>query len=255
MNNKLKQILGCGDIAKGFLIMYPSPGVIERIGGSWDWIWIDGQHGQLSYDSVLACVRACELAGTAPIVRVPSHDYGFIGLALDTGAAGVMVPMVNNEMQAKAIVKAAKFPPLGSRSFGGRRPIDLYNRSYAHKANTETLLIAQIETQEAISNAEGIASVDGIDVLFFSPDDIALELGLPMDKPRKDEFFIKEMELVSTAALKWNKLAGISVGNTKQFKIAGESGYRFIAAGNDVGLLVKGSSELMESINNELKGK
>ena len=134
----------------GLAIMYPAPGVVERIGPDWDWIWIDSQHGELGYSDVLAMVRACDLIGRPSFVRVPGHEFGPIGLALDTGASGLIVPVVDTPEQAQTVVNAAKFPPLGRRSYGGRRPIDRQGRTYSDTANEEVVLVAQIESPEAI---------------------------------------------------------------------------------------------------------
>ena len=109
----------------GLGVMYPAAGIIERIGPDWDWMWIDGQHGELGYGDILAAVRASNLIQRPTVVRVPGHDSGAIGLALDTAADAVMVPMIDDADQARQIVNAAKFPPLGNRSYGARRPIDL----------------------------------------------------------------------------------------------------------------------------------
>ena len=106
----------------GLNVMYPSPGAVERIAPDWDWIWLDGQHGEIDYGEMLQLVRACDLVGRPAFVRVPGHEAGPIGLALDMGATGVIVPCVDMPEQARALVAAAKFPPLGKRSYGGRHP-------------------------------------------------------------------------------------------------------------------------------------
>src|SRR6185436_17886989 len=123
----------------GLNMMYPSPGAIERIGPDWDWIWIDGQHGELGYEETLAMVRACDRIERPAFVRVPHHGFGSISLALDTAPTAVIVPVVDTLEEARQIVKAAKFPPLGGRSYGGRRPIDLAGRLYSDSANEEVL--------------------------------------------------------------------------------------------------------------------
>ena len=249
----LRERMKSGGLVLGISVMYPSPGVIERIGSDWDWVWIDGQHGEFSYESILACVRACDYVGTAPIVRVPSHDYGTIGLALDMCAAGIMVPMVDNAEEAKAIVQAAKFPPLGQRSFGGRRPIDLYGRGYAHTANEDTLLIAQIETKEGLSNMEEIAAIPGIDVLFFSPDDMAMQESMPMDKPRNPDVFKDAMARLVSATTNAGKLAGTVIPSPELSKIAIGMGYQMCTVTGDVSLLANGSKNKREQINSVIK--
>ena len=237
------------DLLLGFCLMYPAPGIIERVGRDWDWIWIDGQHGQLDFDSILQCVRACELVGKPSVVRVPSHDYGPIGLALDTCTSGIMVPMINTSEQAGAIVNAAKFPPLGLRSYGGRRPIDIFGRSYSQNANKDILLIAQIETDEGLRNVDEIASVPGIDALFFGPDDMAMQLALPMDQPRKVDFFKSAMEKMANAAQKAGKIAGTVTASPEMLDMAAKMGYKLCIGTGDVALLVVGSSKMRESFS------
>lgn len=249
----LRKKMKSGSLLLGLSLMYPSPGVVEEIGSDWDWVWIDGQHGEFSYESILACVRACDHVGTAPIVRVPSHDYGTIGLALDMCAAGVMVPMVDSAKEAKTIVQAAKYSPLGRRSFGGRRTIDLYGRGYAHTANEDTLLIAQIETKEALSNVEEIAAVPGVDVLFFSPDDMAMQEAMPMDKPRKPDVFRDAMARLVSATANAGKLAGTVTPSPELLKIATGMGYQMCTVTGDVSLLLNGSKNKREQINSVIK--
>lgn len=244
----IREKIESNKVVLGFCMMYPIPGAIERIGADWDWIWIDGQHGQHNYESILACVRASDFVGIKPIVRVPGHEYGNIGLALDTGAAGVMVPMINNIRQAQEVVNAAKFPPIGNRSYGARRLIDLYGRGYSHTANEDTILIAQIETMEGVENCESIADIPGIDVLFFSPDDMAMHSNMQMDKPRNTGTFLKEMERVAKAASEAGKYAGTVTTTPEAFKIAIEMGYRLLVGATDVSLLVQGSKSMKECL-------
>ena len=217
--NEFSKQIKNGEIKLGINIMYPVPGVIERIGADWDWVWIDAQHGQFEYNSILACVRACDYIKVPSVIRVPNHDYGFIGLALDTGASGVMVPMVNTAEEAELIVKASKFPPVGQRSYGARRLIDLYGRGYSHTANSDTIIIAQIETKEGLMNVDEIANVQGIDVIFFSPDDMAMQDNMNMDELRKPKHFEKEMKKLAETA----KNAGKNSGYCRYFTGLGKN--------------------------------
>jgi len=229
-------------VAVGMCSMYPAAGIIERIGGEWDWVWIDTQHGQHDYRSVLDCVRACDIVGVSAIVRVPGHDYGDIGRALDTHAAGVMVPMVNSAEEARQAVMAAKFAPLGGRSYGGRRPIALGGRAYSHTANEDTLLIAQIETGEAVENVDEIAAVPGVDALFYGPDDRATELGMPMDAARKPDTFIDDYRRVAAAVQEHGKFVGTPAASPEQIQLVVRLGFRLLICTGDVPLLASGST-------------
>lgn len=240
MSNFLKR-LGAGETQIGLCNMYGVPEILERIGSEWDFVWIDGQHGQLDYKDILAQVRACELAGTASLVRVPWLEAGAIGMALDTNASGVIVPCVDSVEEAKLAVAAAKFPPLGRRSFGGRRIIDMQGRGYSDTANKEQLLIVQIESPAAIEAASDIAAVDGVDVLMVGPDDISLRRGRSMTAPREVKTLAADVKAIADAALKHGKLAmGVGFGQ-EMFKLHLDCGCQLIVSGGDVPFVVSGS--------------
>ena len=227
----------------GLSVMYPSPGAVERIGPDWDWMWLDGQHGEMGYEQVLALVRACDLIGRPAVVRVPGHDFGAIGKTLDMGAAAVITPVVDTVEQAQAVVNAAKFPPLGKRSYGGRRPIDFQGRNYSDTANRDTLLIAQIESPQAVDNSDAIAAVEGVDALFLGPDDLMLRRGYSMTSPRSKETLGKDMEVVIRACQKHGKV-GVMVGvGEEMLKLCLSMGFQMIVSGGDVGFLAGGSKQ------------
>jgi len=187
------------------------------------------------------------------ITRLNSHEFGGISLAFDMGAAGVIVPVVDTPEQAKAIVKAAKFPPLGGRSYGGRRPIDLHGRMFSDTANDDTLLICQIESPEAIENADVIAAVPGVDALFLGPDDVMLRRGFKMNAPRNKETLGKDMEAVMKACRKHGKI-GCSVGmGEEMLKLSLSMGFQIIVSGGDVAFLANTSkstvTEAREIVN------
>ena len=229
-------------VQMGLCIMYPASGIIERIGADWDWIWIDGQHGELGYNDILAAVRACNLIRRPAVVRVPGHDPGTIGVALDTGADAVMVPTVDDVEQARRVVQAAKFPPLGNRSYGARRPIDLHGRAYSNADHEQPLVLCQIETPTGLENVESTAAVDGVDVLFFGPDDISMRQGLPMHEPRPEGHFDDALKRVADAARACGKIAGGVFPNPKAIQQAAAMGFRLAVAGADVIFLAEGSS-------------
>lgn len=236
-----------GEPQLGLCIMYPAPGVVERIGPDWDWIWIDGQHGQLGYTEILALVRACDFVRRPAFVRVPGHEPATISLALDMGAAGVIVPQVHTVQQAEALVTAAKFPPLGDRSFGGRRPIDLLGRGYAEDANQRQLLVVQIESLEAIENAEAIAALPGVDGLFLGPDDITLRRNGQMTAPTDPELLSGYMETVAFACHRYGKQSVMVAGGKPTLELCFKLGFSMIVAGGDAAFLAQSSKAASEA--------
>ena len=242
------------EVLLGFCINYPAAGIVERVASDWDWIWIDGQHGEHDYQSILACVRSAEAAQTATLVRVPGHDPGWIGRILDTGASGVIVPQVDTREQVERIVAAAKFAPLGSRSYGGRRPIDLGGRGYAEKANADTLLVVQIESHTAIQNADDILQVPGVDAFFFGPDDVAMIDGLPMEKPKQPGLYDLVLETLSDIAKKHDVICGGAFGQPEDAAKVVAMGYTLLGVGSDSAFLSDISKERRAQLDKVLGG-
>jgi 4-hydroxy-2-oxoheptanedioate aldolase len=236
-------MLAGGKPLLGLSVMYPSAGAVERIGPDWDWIWIDGQHGQMGYEQTLGLVRACDLIQRPAVVRVPGHDFGGIGKALDMGAAAVIVPVVDTPEHARAVVDAAKFPPLGKRSYGGRRPIDFHGRTYSDTANDDVLLIAQIESPQAIENVDAIASTKGINALFLGPDDLMLRRGFSMTHPKSKDALGKDMDAVAGACRRHKKIAVMVGVGEEMLRLCISSGFQMIVSGSDVGFLAGGSKK------------
>ena len=236
----------------GFCSMYPAPGIIERIGQNWDWCWIDAQHGQWGLDSTIDAVRACGWAEVFSLVRTPSLDPGVIGKLLDTACHALMAPMVDTPEIAGQVVRAAHFAPLGQRSYGGRRPIDLMGRAYAHPENPQPLLICQIETPCAMDHLDGIAATPGVDGLFFGPDDMSLARGMPMDQPRPEGCYDAEMAAVAEAAKRHGKIAGGIFNTPTTLQRALKLGYRLIVGSGDVPLLSTHSAAAAKQLHGVL---
>jgi 4-hydroxy-2-oxoheptanedioate aldolase len=144
--------------------------VIGRAG--FDWVIIDCQHGGVSEALLLPMLQALDLSGTPALVRVPWRDPALIMRALDLGAAGVVVPMVNSAADAEEAVRASRYPPRGMRSFGPVR--SFYS---AEGSSEDPLCIVMIETVEALGSVEEIAATPGLDGLLVGPVDLALSMG------------------------------------------------------------------------------
>ncbi|HWB54521.1 MAG TPA: aldolase/citrate lyase family protein [Tepidisphaeraceae bacterium] len=250
---QLRSICMDGIPQLGLAITYPSPGIVERIGADWDWIWIDGQHGEIGYNDILGLVRACDLIQRPAIVRVPGHEFGPIGMALDTAAAGLIVPCIDTPEQAKRVVNAAKFPPLGKRSYGGRRVGDLRGRNYSDDANDSVLLIAQIESPEAIENVDEIAAIPGIDALFLGPDDMLLRRGVAMTAIRNRDTLGKDMEAVVNACRAHSKLSVMVGVGQEMLNTCLSMGFHMVVCGGDVLFLASSSKQLATEARKSVK--
>ncbi len=243
-----------GEVLLGVCTMYPAPGMIESMCKGWDWVWIDMQHGQYSYDSVLYAVRLADGVGIPSIVRPDTHDHGLLGKYADTAPAGLMIPMIDTADEARQIVRALRFPPMGMRSYGGRRPIDLYGRDYYREQRLFAML--QIETELGARNAQEIAAVEGVDALFFGPDDTKVALGLPINVPvAETEELRASMAQVADAARKAGKFSGCVAADAATIRMARDMGYQLIVGGADVAFLRTGAADRVQELRSALAGK
>jgi 4-hydroxy-2-oxoheptanedioate aldolase len=179
--NTLKQKLAAGRAATVVAPFAPSAGLVELLGQyHFDAVFIDCEHGATSWAEVEDIVRAAEIAGYTPIVRVERNDASTITRALDRGAGGVQVPHINTAAEAEAAVRYSKFAPLGERGWsGGRAAFGVGGKEFAHHANEHTLLAIMLEEAAALDNLDEILRVDNIDVFFVAPGDLAQSMGYP----------------------------------------------------------------------------
>lgn len=151
--------------------------MIDQLGPlDFDAIWIEGEHGPVDFADIPDLTRACDLWGMTSIVRVNQNNSGIIYRTFDVGAQGIVVPHVNTAEEAKAVVDAAKFHPLGNRGMYVSRQgygVD----DYFQRANDETLVIVLIEDIIAVNNLAEILTVDNVDVFFVAPSDLAQTMG------------------------------------------------------------------------------
>ena len=180
--NRVRSKLLAGEQVLGINLQIDSPWLVEMIGlAGFDFVILDMEHG-FARMNLPVMILACDAAGVTPIVRTPDFSRADILNALEFGAGGVQVAMVDTPEQAQALVRETKFAPLGERGFSSVTRAADYGRAnmadYAQAANRETLLIVQLETRRALENAAAIAEIDGIDMIFFGPGDLSQSLGL-----------------------------------------------------------------------------
>lgn len=181
MTKKLKEkIFNNEKVLGGFVNSY-NPSLVEMLGfNGYDFIVIDNEHGAFSQSEITEMIRAAKRTNMSPIVRT-SYDPSSIQKALDNGAEGIQVPMINNQEQAEEVVSQAKYPPVGMRGVAYSIPAAQYGnlsgRSYLDQANKDTLISIHIETKEAVKNFEEIITVNEIDIAFIGSTDLAVNLG------------------------------------------------------------------------------
>jgi 4-hydroxy-2-oxoheptanedioate aldolase len=144
----------------------------------WDWVILDMQHSCPNTETAYECMHTLRLTGATPILRTSVGAPSEVQRALDLGARGVVVPMVNSVDEARSVAQAAKYPPLGCRSMGSDAAWH-YGEDYPERANEETLLLVQVEHIDSVNSVEAIMALPGVDGCFIGPTDLALSMGLP----------------------------------------------------------------------------
>jgi 4-hydroxy-2-oxoheptanedioate aldolase len=191
---ELRERMQSGHTTLGCWAAIPSPFSTELLATmGFDWITVDMQHGLADYATMVGAMQALRAHGIPGLVRVPSNDPGLVGRVLDAGAIGVVVPMVNTPAAAEAAVRACRYPPLGTRSWGPARAA-LGRPEYGPElANDETICVVMLENPEAAAQADAILSVPGVDAVYIGPWDLSLTVTGEKPSPGSSE---RELELI-----------------------------------------------------------
>ena len=231
---KLKEKIKAGEKVVGCFLGFYSPTMAEILGHTgFDFVVIDNEHGPFSWSEVEEMVRAAESANIVPIVRV-AYGPSDIQKALDRGAQGIHVPMVNTKDQAEDVVRKAMFPPDGKRGtayscrsaqYGVENPM-----AYLKAANQGIMIAVHIETYEAVENIEAIMSVEGIDVCYIGPTDLSVTMGYAAEGPDHPEVQAA-MERVLASGRKHRVTVGIQVGSAKAVEAKWNWGASYVGVG------------------------
>ena len=222
--------------------------LLARAAG-YDWLFIDAEHGAISTPEISQICMAALPMGVVPIVRICTAALDEGTRALDNGALGIVVPHVDTPEQARGLVDAFRFAPIGHRSTGGSNACFGYRPPPAAEAqkllNAEILIIAMIETSQAVANAKAIAAIDGIDVLLIGSNDLSLEMGIPGQVGH--ERVRAAYAQVASACQQHNKVLGM--GGVYDQDVASRyigMGARMVLAANDHGLLLQAATQRAE---------
>ena len=228
----------------GTLLTLPSPEIAELLAGAgFDWLFIDMEHGLLDFAAVQRMVQA--VASTCPcLVRVPNNEPIQIGKALDTGADGIIVPHVGTAEEARAAVRAAKYPPSGARSIGVGRAQGYGRRLREAIAgdNDSTLVVAQVEHVDAVPQIDEIVDVRGVSAVFIGPFDLSASLGKPGEIGAPD--VQQAIGAIVSACAARSLSCGLFVGDGEEAHRAFGEGHSLVCAATDTLLLREAAGRL-----------
>jgi 2-keto-3-deoxy-L-rhamnonate aldolase RhmA len=238
IRNSVKHRMAAGEVTLGFGVYHLRTAATAAIAAACghDWLFLDMEHGAFSVQEVTQICLAALPTGITPIVRVCNGAIDEGSRALDNGAMGIVVPHVDTAEEAHRVARAYRYPPLGTRSWGGPPALFGYqppgNAAAQQATNAEILVVAMIESPEAVVNAGGIAAVDGIDVLLIGASDLSAEMGISGEvlHPR----MVAAFQAVADACKEASKVMGMG----GVYDEAGASRYmamgaRFILTGSD----------------------
>lgn len=204
--NTVKEKLAAGKQVVGGTVSVPDPDTYCAMANSgFDFLWIEMQHSPMSYQDVARMIMGCKGAPAVPFIRVPDATEGDIQKAVDMGALGIIIPMVESVDKVRNAVKFSKYPPVGSRSQGGGQYGALWGTDYRKIANDNVMVVAMIESPAGVKIASEIASTPGVDVVFVASTDLGSFSGFKQGEPQYEEL----VKTIHDSVLKsGKKLAG-----------------------------------------------
>ena len=238
--SRFRTLVGTGEGAVGGWLMLGSPLAAElATKQQFDYVVVDCQHGLNGQDRLIDIIGRWPEGGPLPLVRVPSIEGGWVGRALDAGAAGVIVPMVNSRREAEAAAAASRFAPRGVRSYGPIRP-------YRHlgvnpsTVNENVLCFVMIETLAGLECVDDICATPGIDGVYIGPADLALSLNLHPSKDTKHPVLLAAIHEIRDSCLRNNVVPAIHAMNGAMARTFLADGFRMVTAVSDLTALRTG---------------
>lgn len=244
------RVLSGEQVLGAMIFEFFSPGVPQLLAhAGCEYVLYDMEHTGIGLETLKTQVANCRGLPITPMVRVPRGEYHFLARALDIGMRGVMIPMVESADQAASIAEACRYPPDGRRgaAFGFAHDDFIATpEATIVKANAETLVIAQIETERGLENVDAIAATPGIDVLWVGHFDLANFLGIPGEF--QNPLFLDAVKATVDAARRHGKGLGFMPADAAWAKEYKDYGFNMLAVGTDHGLLVQGVTSVLDSV-------
>lgn len=213
------------------------------------WICIDGQHGLHDDRSMRVALHAID--GVDVLVRVPEFGMGAVGRALDAGARGVIVPMIETAEQAAAVAAATRYPAQGARSWG---PFAAYwgrPETATATANGEVVCVVMIETRRGLDHVEEIAAVPGVDAILVGPYDLSISVGTTLDQLLADGTALRR---IAEACARYDVIPGAYAGSVERTQRLRELGYELLAAATDRQLILDGATRVLDQLGATVGG-
>lgn len=255
MNEKLREKLRAGETAYGLWVTSESSAVTEIVGElGLDWICIDMEHGYLDFSAINGHLVAARGTDLSVFVRPPAHDLEPTKRALDLGAHGIILPLVETAEEVRNAQANMYYPPLGKRGIGGERNVTwgLNLEEYVARANDEIMLLPMIETAQAYDNFDSIIGVDGIEAIFMGPGDMSASYGYvgQWEGPGVAEKIIEMTDKANEKGIR----TGVVARNTDEAVQRTEQNFGMVCLGSDVGLMIRQIKSMGDALGRTTKG-
>lgn len=253
--NHVRQRLAAGESSVGTWLSLPSPEAAEYVSKvGFDWLVADSEHNPMDIRTLAQMFAAMANSNTAPMVRIPWNTPEHFKRALDAGAWGIVVPMVNSREQAERAVDACRYHPQGSRSVGGGRHAMSFGAdatTYYQNANDNILLVLQIEHIDGVNNVDEIMSVPGVDACFIGPNDMAASMGLGLGVPLESDIPALEDAIahVRETCARRGVAPGIHCSHADGVNQRMAEGFRFLAMASELRYTLAGLSGDLKQLN------
>jgi 2-dehydro-3-deoxyglucarate aldolase/4-hydroxy-2-oxoheptanedioate aldolase len=242
--------LRAGEIVLGAGITLSDPTVTEALATCVDFVWIDLEHNPTTTESMLNHLIAARAGGAASIVRIPNNDVGWVKRVLDCGAEGIILPRSYTAREVAEFVSCCRYPPMGTRGFGPRRPMQygrLAQDAYLEQANRDVFVAVQVETVEVLAELDEVLKLDGLDSLVLGPQDLSGSIGRLGQTTHPD--VIAAMKTVASKAKAAGKFIGSGLGANPQFaKVLIECGVQWMQVGSDFEYMLQACQRTFDEI-------
>jgi len=226
------------------------PELVARQG--FDAVAMDMQHGLHDMLSVMRSIGGIAYAGKPAVVRIPVGDNAAASRVLDYGAEAVIAPMINSAADARALIAATKYPPVGDRSWGPIRAMTVLGvpdlPTQLRTANQTTMVFAMVETARALEVVDEILAVEGLDGVFMGPSDLSVTLSAGKEIAATAAWLDEPIRRLADRANAAGKVAGAFAVNPARGRFFIECGYRFIALGADQTYLAEGAKAMLAAV-------
>ncbi len=251
--NPVKRALKAGEPQVGTWLSLGSPFAarfLARVG--FPWMTVDMEHTHTDIQTAAHMFGAIADGGCVPLARVPASKHEYIKGVLDCGAMGIVVPMVMDAAEARSIVAAAKYPPIGNRSLGGGLHSLNYGatiENYFLRADEEILVVIQTEHIQAVDIADEIYAVPGIDAIFVGPNDLAASLRDAKGTAPSKQLMEDTLTRIREAAQRNKVPCGIHVQTYEAARRRIDEGWQFIAVASELKFMLEGAANLIRQLN------